>query len=166
MFTGIPCVPAHELQSAVAEAAGRCVGAKWAKKVPAKAAVFAFPACEKWGLIWAFNGEKALWSLPDIDVPNEQLFFKHQRIPINGCDPFMFTANAFEFQHFGALHDLWPGDEVEEADVNIRWGQYDRKYSYGGKNTGWARIFSNVSVFWVRISTCRTALIRANTMPT
>jgi phenylpropionate dioxygenase-like ring-hydroxylating dioxygenase large terminal subunit len=115
-------------------ATGRCMGAKWAKKVPDRAQVFAFPTCEKWGLVWAFNGERALWELPDIEVPDSEMFFKHQRVPINHCDPFMFTANAFDFQHFGALHDFWPGDEIEDADVNIRWGKYDCEYSYPGKH--------------------------------
>lgn len=113
---------------------GRCVGALWAKKVPEKAAVFAFPTVERWGLIWAFNGETPLWHLPDLDVPDDQFHIHHEYIPINDCDPFMFTANAFDFQHFGALHDFWPGDEVSDADVGIRWGEFDVEYSYAGKH--------------------------------
>ena len=130
---------------------GRCTGAKWAKKVPEKAAVFAFPTTEKWGLIWAFNGEEALWQLPDIDVPDKDLFFKHARIPINDCDPFMFTANAFDFQHFGALHDFWPGDEIDDADVNIQWRDYDCEYSYDGTHWLGEKIFYRIRVLGTNI---------------
>lgn len=115
---------------------GRCVGAVWAKKFPERAALFDFPTRERWGFVWAFNGEEPLWELPDLDVPDDQLIIKQQRVPINECDPFMFTANAFDFHHFGALHDFWPGDADGErdADPGIRWGQYDVEYSYGGKH--------------------------------
>jgi phenylpropionate dioxygenase-like ring-hydroxylating dioxygenase large terminal subunit len=130
---------------------GQCVGALWAKKVPERARLFAFPTVEKWGLVWAFNGEEPLWDMPTLDVPDDHLLVKHQRVPINECDPFMFTANAFDFQHFGALHDFWPGDEVSDADVGIRWGKYDVEYSYGGKHWLGEDIFYRIRIYGTNI---------------
>jgi phenylpropionate dioxygenase-like ring-hydroxylating dioxygenase large terminal subunit len=133
-------------------ATGQCIGARWAKKVPEKAALFNFPTIEKWGFIWAFNGEKPLFMLPDLDFGDgEGTLVRNMPVPINECDPFMFTANAFDFQHFGALHDFWPSEDVEGSAVDIRFGEYDIEYAYEGQHWRGEEVKYRIRIFGTNI---------------
>jgi phenylpropionate dioxygenase-like ring-hydroxylating dioxygenase large terminal subunit len=113
---------------------GRCSRTPYSAKTPEKAAVFNFPTRERWGLIWAFNGEEALWELPDLEYPDDELVVVMKDINITQCDPYMVTANAFDWQHFGALHDLWgddPPQGVDPVDL-IRWTDHQVCFDFSG----------------------------------
>src|SRR6059058_2219799 len=44
---------------------GTCVSTPSGDRVPSACRLFRYPTAERWGLIWAFNGETALFDLPD-----------------------------------------------------------------------------------------------------
>ena len=45
---------------------GACTKIPASEKIPKAAKMFKYPTVEKWGLIWAFNGETPLFGLPRI----------------------------------------------------------------------------------------------------
>jgi len=111
---------------------GKCVGTKIGAKPPANASIFAFPTRERWGLIFAFNGEEPLWELPDLDYPDDELMLIEAPITTLKCDPEMITANAFDWQHFATLHDFHSSDDA--PDTVIDWNDYDCGFTFVGKH--------------------------------
>lgn len=109
---------------------GRCVRTKIGAKAPKSAAIFAFPTRERWGLIFAFNGDEALWELPDLDRPDDELMVIERPVVHLKCDPEMITANAFDWQHFATLHDFHAKEDADPA--TIQWGRYDTGYVFEG----------------------------------
>ncbi|MGO9327517.1 MAG: Rieske 2Fe-2S domain-containing protein [Steroidobacteraceae bacterium] len=109
---------------------GYCVKTGVGAPPPKAARIFEFPTMERYGLIWAFNGEAALWSLPDLDQPEANLVLVERDVAISSCDPYMLTANAFDWQHFAILHDFHSASPLREED--IRWNQYSCGFDFSG----------------------------------
>ena len=110
---------------------GACSKIATGDKIPERARLISFPTEEKWGLIWAFWGAEPLYDLPSFhsSVDLDQFIWKAYEIPLKEklqTEPWIFGANAFDFQHLKALHGL--------ADVDpgtIAWNQYDIQYGSG-----------------------------------
>jgi phenylpropionate dioxygenase-like ring-hydroxylating dioxygenase large terminal subunit len=113
-------------------AGGHCVKTGIGAAPPKGARIFAFPTAEKYGLIWAFNGESALWALPDLDRPEQDLLIVERDVDISMCDPYVVRANAFDWQHFGILHDFHSAAPMREED--IRWDRYSCGFEFTGKH--------------------------------
>lgn len=81
--------------------------------------VFRYPVQERFGLIWAFNGEEPLYDLPDLGFPDEELTF-HAEIPHLDllADPWVFMCNTTDFNHINIIH----GIKIEgDATNDINW---------------------------------------------
>jgi nitrite reductase/ring-hydroxylating ferredoxin subunit len=112
--------------------AGQCVRTGVGSEPPKGARIFAFPTAERYGIIWAFNGERALWTLPDLDLPNADLLLIERDVGISNCDPYVVTANAFDWQHFALLHDFQLTESMRPE--NIRWDEYSCGFEFIGKH--------------------------------
>jgi len=100
-------------------AAGRCSHIPAGDAPPPRAQLFKFPTAESIGLIWAFNGENPLYSVPRFDIPDSELELRVWRNPNETpVDHSLFFLNAFDLQHFRAVH----GMEIafDPADVTTR----------------------------------------------
>ncbi len=111
---------------------GKCVGTRIGAAPPKNAAVFAFPTRERWGLIFAFNGEEATWELPDLDYADDELMVIEAPVTKINCDPEMITANAFDWQHFATLHDFHSSDDAPETDID--WEDHWCGFTFVGKH--------------------------------
>jgi phenylpropionate dioxygenase-like ring-hydroxylating dioxygenase large terminal subunit len=111
---------------------GRCVKTGIGAAPPKGARIFEFPTAERYGLIWAFNGEAPLWLLPELDRTEADLLIVERDVDITKCDPFVVTANAFDWQHFAILHDFHSAAPMREED--IRWDQYSCGFEFTGKH--------------------------------
>jgi len=83
---------------------GRCCAAPGLAELPQRR-VRVYPALERWGLIWLFNGPRPLFELPD--APAGEACW-HLRLPpqhIN-CHPHLVIANGLDIRHFEALHGM------------------------------------------------------------
>ncbi|MDB6091377.1 MAG: Rieske (2Fe-2S) protein [Gammaproteobacteria bacterium] len=106
---------------------GTCTRTGSGDRVPPGARVFAYPTRERFGLIWAFNGETPLFELPDLGYPDDELIF-HANIPsldVN-ADPWIFMCNTLDFNHIKCVHGL--KFEHAEPDAEIRWEPYAVHY--------------------------------------
>lgn len=76
-------------------------------KPPRAARIFNYPAAEKWGLIWAFNGPEPLYEVPSFDGPEEDYVFSasERAVPIES-DAWMGGTNGLDFQHLTAVHHM------------------------------------------------------------
>lgn len=102
---------------------GVCTKTMVGDPVPPRATLFRFPTQEKYGLIWAFNGEEPLYELPGFGVADEKLMFKTQRHWLIPCDPGCLVPNSLDIQHVIGVHgfDLDTPDHFETID----WGDYE-----------------------------------------
>jgi phenylpropionate dioxygenase-like ring-hydroxylating dioxygenase large terminal subunit len=108
---------------------GRCTRIPASEKIPRAARLFKFPTAEKWGLVWAFNGDEPLFELPefpgfaeaDLDYRTAEAF----DLPVEPWVPF---TNSMDFQHLRILHGLkidFDPDNIEVAPYRI---QYDARF--------------------------------------
>ncbi len=127
---------------------GGCTKIPASEKIPKAARMFKFPTAEKWGLIWAFNGIKPLFDVPefvdyiepDLDVRTAEAF----DLPVEPWVPF---TNSMDFQHLRVLHGLkieCDPDAIEVGDYRIQYdvrfedpnlGVFDQRIRVTGTNT-------------------------------
>jgi len=94
---------------------GRCTRIPTGDKIPEAARIFAYPTAEAWGLIWAFNGERADTPPPRIpDALENDLFFEASGRGRRSFDPWIAVSNGVDFQHLRTLHGL-PGSAAPET---------------------------------------------------
>lgn len=86
---------------------GRCVHIPDEPKIPKGAYISNYPAAEKWGLIWAFNGETPLYGVPDLpNIAEEDVIFRARRHAIRPIEGWISTSNSVDFQHLKTVHGL------------------------------------------------------------
>jgi hypothetical protein len=99
--------------------------------IPGTARLFKFPVCEKYGILWAFNGLEPHYELPDFKFPHEDLVFKTkvfgEEVPV---DPWVLCANTPDMQHIRYLHGIEiNGDNPHEA---VEWTDHSMFYEFEG----------------------------------
>ncbi|MEX1147443.1 MAG: Rieske (2Fe-2S) protein [Sphingomonadales bacterium] len=125
---------------------GACVKTMVGDPAPRSARLFRFPTAEKFGLIWAFNGEEPLWDLPDFPYPDEDLAFKTIELPgLSLVDPWIQCCNTPDMQHIKALH----GVSFDAADPHdeVRWTDHSLMYDFNGVHVNGEIIENTVGVF-------------------
>ncbi len=120
---------------------GKCTDIPTGDKIPPGARLHNYPTAEKWGLIWAFHGDKPSFGVPAIPEVEEEDF-----VGITGergerpIDHWLSTSNAFDFQHLRALHGLPHQAEPKEIDETPHSLEYGRgqngPFRHHGKVTG------------------------------
>jgi phenylpropionate dioxygenase-like ring-hydroxylating dioxygenase large terminal subunit len=86
---------------------GRCVDIPDEKKIPKGAFISNYPAVEKWGLIWAFNGETPLYDVPELpNIAEEDVVFRARRHGVRPLEGWISTSNSVDFQHLKTVHGL------------------------------------------------------------
>lgn len=99
---------------------------------PANACLYKFHSVERFGLIWAFNGEEPWWEIPDYPKPEEELAFHvSYDVPIVPVDPWVICANTPDWQHLKAVHRL----EFDHEGLfdRIEWTDHSMSYDLDGK---------------------------------
>jgi nitrite reductase/ring-hydroxylating ferredoxin subunit len=87
--------------------AGRCAHIPTGDKIPPEARVATYPSAERWGLVWAFNGETPLYPPPDIpDADPQELVVRAFRYGVRPIETFVAVSNGVDFQHLRTLHGL------------------------------------------------------------
>jgi phenylpropionate dioxygenase-like ring-hydroxylating dioxygenase large terminal subunit len=100
-------------------AEGRCSRIPAGDTPPRAAQLFKFPTAESLGLVWAFNGATPLYPVPAFDVPEAELELRVWRNPSETpVDHSLFFLNAFDLQHFQAVHDMRIESRPEDTHVD------------------------------------------------
>jgi phenylpropionate dioxygenase-like ring-hydroxylating dioxygenase large terminal subunit len=87
--------------------AGACAHIPTGDKIPSAARIFTYPSEEAWGLVWAFNGEKADFDVPRIPGAEEaDLCFEAHVRGLRPWDTWVAVSNGVDFQHLRTLHEL------------------------------------------------------------
>ena len=119
---------------------GQCVKIPGEEKIPRVARLYNYPAAERWGMIWAFNGEEALFDLPEMpNIAEDELVYKvfHRgHRPIEG---WIGSSNLVDFQHLRTVHGIPNPNptsvEFDDYIITVRQESEDREADtvlYGG----------------------------------
>ena len=111
---------------------GACVRTGSGDPPPRNACLFNFPTAEKFGLIWAFNGESPWWQIPDFPVPEDQLAIDvRYDVPTMPVDPWVVCANTPDWQHIKVVHRL----EFDHSNLyeRIEWTAHSMRYGFSAR---------------------------------
>lgn len=86
---------------------GRCTSVPSGDRIPAAAHVPSFPAVERWGIVWAFNGDAPDGEPPGIrGYADADLAVRARRTDVFPVEPWVILGNSFDFQHLRFVHGL------------------------------------------------------------
>lgn len=114
------------------DADGVCVETHRVEPPPPTACLFNFPTAERYGLIWAFNGEEALWQLPDLAYPDEDLYCLVQEGGTFNADPAHACCNTPDYHHFRTIHHLDWKHPDPDADKDFIWTDHSFRFTVEG----------------------------------
>lgn len=83
---------------------GRCLRTGIGDPPPRRARLFRFPTVEKYGVVWAFNGEQPLFELADPQRPLEHLLQETADSFAVATDPWVICSNTPDWSHFATVH--------------------------------------------------------------
>ena len=106
---------------------GQCVKTGIGDPAPRAARLFSFPTCEKYGVVFAFNGVEPLFELEDFDLPSDAVATRVSLMPMR-TEPWVFCANVPDFQHFIPVHRTLR-DDIGHYD-RIRWTRYGLSFEF------------------------------------
>ena len=131
------------------DAEGRCVATAIGDPAPPGACLFAFPTCEKYGIVWAFNGETSSWELPDFPYPESELVVRaqpFQRLPL---DPWQQCCQTPDFQHIRTLHGIqFQGTDPEET---LEWTDHSMRYEFTGLHPNGITMHHRMAIYGTTI---------------
>ncbi|MEK6442124.1 Rieske (2Fe-2S) protein [Pseudonocardia sp. T1-2H] len=113
------------------DTSGKCVATGCGDPVHPRARLFRFPTVEKFGFVWAFNGEEPLWDIPEFPFPEDELLSKKTVIATWPCDAWVFYCNTADIQHIKSLHGISFDREPQPDD--IEWTDVNFLYDFKGK---------------------------------
>ena len=130
---------------------GRCVATGIGDPVPPRARLFAFPTCEKYGVILAFNGTLAAWEVPELAIASSDAALFPASARRIHCDPWTMLANTPDWQHFLLLHGFQ--FDVEYAHATRVWHanglHYTMRTRVDGRDFEFTPNVLGTSVFYV-----------------
>ena len=126
---------------------GACTSVPSGDRIPPAARVEAFPAVERWGMVWVFNGE-VTGEPPGIrGYDDADLAVRARRTDVFPVEPWVILGNSFDFQHLRYVHRLefddpadirWLDDSRVEYDVGFDspdMGAFAQRIRVSGTNT-------------------------------
>jgi len=106
---------------------GVCVRTAIGDEPPAWAQLFKFPVVERYGVVWAHNGDLPTWDIPDFEFPDEELVFRVFRYAPMTCDPWVAAANTPDMQHLKTVHGArFHGEDPHDL---VAWDDWGFSYS-------------------------------------
>lgn len=133
------------------QADGRCAGVPGRNKIPPGARLFSYPSAERFGLVWAYNGETPRFAPPEVrDFAPEQLAWRARRAHVyENVAPWLPIGNTFDFLHLRHVHSL--GFEFDFD--RIRWSEHQAEYEIDFDSPATGAIEQRIRVTGTNVST-------------
>ena len=97
---------------------GVCAHIPSGDKIPSAARIFTYPSEEKWGIVWAFNGERADFPVPRIpDAEPDAMDYEPYERGERPWDTWVAVSNGVDFQHLHTLHGIPKASMPEELQI-------------------------------------------------
>jgi nitrite reductase/ring-hydroxylating ferredoxin subunit len=99
---------------------GKCVDIPDETHIPRSVKIYPYPAAERWGIIWAFNGEETLFELPEFpNFKEEDLIYRTYHHKLRQIDGWISSSNLVDFQHLKTVHQV-----PDPIPVSVDFGKY------------------------------------------
>jgi len=99
---------------------GACTKIPTDGPIPPTAKVFSYPTAERYGLIWAFNGERPLFGPPEVrDYDESEMSVSARATQVFTVAPWVNVANTVDFMHLRYVHGIsydFDMDTIEWVD--------------------------------------------------
>ena len=129
---------------------GRCVRTAVGDPPPPTARLFRFPTAERFGIVYAFNGEQPLFELPSFKYRDEELIWRTEACsPDLPVDPWVICCNTPDVQHIRVLHHIT--FDAEDPGERARWTDCSMVYDFTGTHAAGERIEFEVGIFGTSI---------------
>ncbi len=124
---------------------GQCAMTGIGDPPPPNARLFKFVSQEKFGIVWAFNGNEPHYDLPDFPYPENELAFRTIGIEeYSPVDPWVQCANTPDMQHIKTLHNVkFTHDDPDD----IAWTGHSLLYSFAGIHTDGSPVHNVVGIY-------------------
>lgn len=132
------------------DCSGKCIRTGPGDRPPPSATLFRFPTVEKYGLIYAFNGEKALFDLPEFKFPENEIIWRTVRFDeIFTLDPWVVCCNTPDIQHIRVVHGI--EFDSDDPGANAEWTDHSMLFEFTGRHAGGEPIDFEVGIFGTSI---------------
>lgn len=132
------------------DCSGQCTRTGTGHPAPGAARLFRFPTVEKYGVIYVFNGEKALFDPPEFSIPEDDLLIHTERFETSfPVDPWVICCNTPDIQHIRVVHGISFDDE--DPGKNAEWTDHSMVYSFSGTHVDGQAIGFEVGIFGTSI---------------
>jgi len=122
-------VPFHKFEY---DCNGVCVRTGINTPPPPTARLFVFPTLERFGFIWAFNGESPLWDLPNFEFPDDELHFLIKVYGEVPTDPHVLCCNTPDYHHYRTVHGLEWSHPDPDPKKDFRWTDHSFEFDLNG----------------------------------
>lgn len=106
---------------------GRCTKIPSGDRIPGSAVLHAFRVEEKLGIIWTYWGDEPQYELPEFDDWDDDTWvyraFEVQLGERLMIEPWVFTTNAFDFQHFRVVH------KIPDLNPEVNWNEWGAEWT-------------------------------------
>jgi phenylpropionate dioxygenase-like ring-hydroxylating dioxygenase large terminal subunit len=128
---------------------GICVKTGAGDPPPPDACLFKFPTVERYGIIWAFNGERPHFEIPSFPYPDDELIFKIEvQEGLLNVDPWVVCCNTPDINHIRVVHGI---SFDEEPNENIEWTDHSMLYDFKGRHSNGMPIVFRVGIYGTTI---------------
>jgi phenylpropionate dioxygenase-like ring-hydroxylating dioxygenase large terminal subunit len=125
---------------------GRCVRTAVGDPAPPTARLFRFPTAERFGVIFAFNGEQPLFELPGFQYSDDELLWHAECFsPDFPVDPWVICCNTPDVQHIRVLHHI--SFDNDDPGENAEWTAHSMLYDFTGTHAAGERIEFRVGIY-------------------
>ncbi|MGX2993266.1 hypothetical protein JNUCC64_03060 [Streptomyces sp. JNUCC 64] len=112
--------------------------------------MFRFPVVERFGVVWAFNGERPLFDLPELPYPEDELVVRRSVLDEMPVEPWLVQAHTMDLQHLSLPHDF---TLEEDPDASVRVHPYSIGFDLRARLRDGSRFHVDVdihgtNVFW------------------
>ncbi|WP_435279786.1 Rieske 2Fe-2S domain-containing protein [Streptomyces sp. 1222.5] len=123
---------------------GTCTATASGDPIPRHARLFSFPTRERFGVVWAFNGHKPLFPLPELPHPDSELIIRSEIHPhALSLDPWILCCQVPDNQHHRVVHGMqFIGNPLD----NITWTDYSLLYEMNAVKNGQPLSFTMGSI--------------------
>jgi phenylpropionate dioxygenase-like ring-hydroxylating dioxygenase large terminal subunit len=87
---------------------GTCTSIPSGDRIPSACRLFRYPTVERWGLVWAYNGDEALFDMPDRirQYAADDLVVRPRRFGVYNNAPWVTNSQMYDWVHLRYVHGL------------------------------------------------------------
>lgn len=127
------------------DGAGVCQRTGIGDAAPSAARLYKFVSQEKFGIVWAFNGEEPHYDLPDFPYPESELAVRSIALEgTNPVDPWVQCANTPDIQHIKTLHHI---KFTQDDPDDMEWTDHSLRYTFSGIHTDGSPVHNVVGIY-------------------